>query len=127
MAKILGPLEAEVMGVLWDRGQSTVAEVHAPLKQRRGVAYTTVLTIMTRLKEKGLAERTLVGNSHVYSPTMTREEFTGKVVEGVVDGLLETFSQPALAHFVRRLTEKEEVLLKEIERLLEERARLERG
>lgn len=124
---MLGPLETLVMGVLWDRGPSTVARVHAALKGRRDVAYTTVLTILSRLKEKGLVQRTQVDSSHLYEPTMTREEFAGSVVEGVVDSLLEAFSQPALAYFVRRLSEKDESLLKEMERLLEERAKQEEG
>lgn len=123
MAKVLGPLEALVMGILWDRGPSTVGDVHAALKGRREIAYTTVLTILSRLKEKGLLERTLVGNSHLYSPTMTREEFTGRVVERIVDGLLDAFSQPALAYFMRRLGQQDDTLLKELEKLLAERAK----
>lgn len=123
MAKVLGPLEALVMGILWDRGPSTVGDVHAALKGRHEIAYTTVLTILSRLKEKGLLERTLVGNSHLYSPTMTREEFTGRVVERIVDGLLDAFSQPALAYFMRRLGQQDDTLLKELEKLLAERAK----
>jgi len=118
MAKVLGPLEEMVMGFLWDRGPSTVAEVNAALKSRRDLAYTTVLTILGRLAKKGLLERTLVGNSHVYSPAVSREEFAGNIVEGVLDGLLEAFSQPALAYFARRLRQQDEASLKELERLL---------
>lgn len=125
MTKVLGPLEELVMETLWNRGPSTVAEVQAALKGRREVAYTTTLTILGRLTKKGLLERSAVGNSHVYSAVITREEFTGKVVEDVVDGLLEAFSQPALAYFARRLREKDETPLKEMERLPEERAKQE--
>lgn len=98
-----------------------MAEVHAALKGRRELAYTTVLTILGRLAKKGLLERTLVGYSHVYGPAMSREEFAGNIVEGVVDGLLETFSQPALAYFARRLRQQDGASLKELERLLLEK------
>lgn len=115
------------MRFLWERGPSTVAEVHAALKGGRDLAYTTVLTILGRLAKKGLLERNLVGNSHVYTPAVSREEFAGDIVEGVVDGLLEAFSQPALAYFARRLRQQDEALLKELERLLVERAEEEEG
>jgi predicted transcriptional regulator len=126
LTKVLGSLEALVMGALWEMGPSTVGEVQAALRGRRDLAYTTVLTTLSRLREKGLLQRTLVGNSHVYSPTMTKEEFASRVVEGVVDGLLEGFSQPALAYFVRRLGQEDQALLKELERVLAERAKEER-
>lgn len=125
MAKVLGPLEELVMEFLWQNGPSTVADVHAALKLRRDIAYTTVMTILGRLAKKGLLERTLVRNSHVYSTVMTREEFAGNVVEGVVDGLLEAFSQPALAYFARRMKQQDESFLKELERLVDERAQQE--
>ena len=124
---MLGPLEEMVMDFLWDNGPSTVAEVHAGLKGRRDLAYTTVLTILGRLAKKGLLVRTLVGNSHVYSTALSRDEFAGNIVEGVLDGLLEAFSQPALAYFAQRLRQKDEVFLKELERLLAERAEEEEG
>lgn len=126
MAKVLGPLEEMVMASLWERGPSTVADVQASLKRRRDLAYTTVLTILGRLVKKGLLERTLVGNSHVYSPAMSREEFAGNIVEGVMDGLLEAFGQPALAYFARRLRQQDDAPLKELERLLLEREQEEK-
>ncbi len=124
---MLGPLEELVMEFLWKSGPSTVAEVHAGLKGRRDLAYTTVLTILGRLAKKGLLVRSLVGNSHVYAPALSREEFAGSIVEGVVDGLLEAFSQPALAYFARRLKQQDETFLKELEKLLAERAQEEEG
>lgn len=122
MAKALGPLETVVMEFLWDGGPASVGEVQAALRERRALAYTTVLTILSRLKKKGLLHRSKVGNSHVYSPAMTRDEFSGRVVEGVVDGLLDAFSRPAVAYFVRRLSRGDEALLRDLERLLEGRA-----
>ena len=53
----LGELEAEVLGVVWEMKQATVQEVKDALEPRRSLAYTTVMTVMSRLAEKGILER----------------------------------------------------------------------
>src|SRR5215210_4417015 len=52
--KILGPLEAAIMDVVWDQGTTTVSRVHRALRDSRDVAYTTIMTTMSRLAKKRL-------------------------------------------------------------------------
>jgi BlaI family penicillinase repressor len=62
--------ELDVMSVLWDRGPSTVAEVRKALDDE--LAYTTVLTVLRILEEKGYVGHTTEGRAHRYSPLVER-------------------------------------------------------
>lgn len=66
----LTPREVEIMNVLWDRGPSTVAEVRDTLAD--GSAYTTILTLMRLLEDKGHVAREAEGRAHRYRALMER-------------------------------------------------------
>ncbi len=67
------------MEVIWDRGGwSTPREVLELLGDKRHLAYTTVMTILVRLWQKGLLERRKDGRAYAYHPTQTREEWTAR-------------------------------------------------
>jgi predicted transcriptional regulator len=97
---VLGPLEADVMDAVWDRGDTTVRDVHAALAHRRDIAYTTVMTTMTRLAAKGLLKRDTSSLAHRYRPTVTRDEYAHSTVHSVVDWLVNNFPEPAISYFV---------------------------
>jgi predicted transcriptional regulator len=70
-----GELEGLVMDVLWDADGPLVAnDVRDRLEPTRSLAYTTVLTILVRLHEKGLVERERSGRAYAYRPRLSREE-----------------------------------------------------
>ena len=70
-----GELESKVMDVLWDsREPLTPGAVRERLEPERDLAYTTVMTVLVRLCEKGFAQRTPVGRSYAYRPSQSREE-----------------------------------------------------
>ena len=73
----LHELEAEVMDVIWERGESSVREVMEALNDEAGRprAYTTYMTIMARLDCKGLLERRREGKTDFYRPRYTRAEY----------------------------------------------------
>ena len=97
---VLGPLEAEVMEAVWDGGDTTVRDVHASLSRRRDIAYTTVMTTMTRLAAKGLLARDASGLAHRYRASVTRDEYASSTVHSVVDWLVNSFPEPAISYFV---------------------------
>ncbi len=101
--KFLGPLEAAVMGRLWKRGTATVRDVVEDLGRTRALAYTTVMTIMTRLHAKGLLERVRDGKTYVYRPACSREEHRERLSRDLVRGLVDEFGELALAHFAAEL------------------------
>ena len=57
LVKVLGPLETDIMQIVWQDERSTVKKVHRKLSQQRDIAYTTVMTTMSRLAEKGVLNR----------------------------------------------------------------------
>lgn len=101
--KFLGPLESAVMERLWKRGRATVREVVDDLGRSRALAYTTVMTIMTRLHAKGLLQRDRDGKTYVYRPAFTREEHRERLSRDLVRGLVDEFGEVALAHFAAEL------------------------
>jgi predicted transcriptional regulator len=101
LRKILGDLETDVMEAIWARGRATVHDVHERLAAAdREVAYTTVMTVMSRLAEKGLLEKQKDGAAYVYTPAASKEEFTSRTVGTVLSELLEDFTAPAMSQFV---------------------------
>lgn len=119
LSKVLGHREAQIMNIIWGSGPVTVAQVHDQLGKKHGLAYTTIMTIMSRLEKKGLLERTASGRAYIYSATVSREEFSASVVSGLLDGLLADFTRPALAYFVKQA--EDEKALDELDKLIQER------
>ncbi|MGH9013223.1 MAG: BlaI/MecI/CopY family transcriptional regulator [Acidimicrobiia bacterium] len=72
----MGELEAKVMDVLWAAEDDwlTPADVHRALSRRRPLAYTTVMTVLVRLNEKGVVNRRRDGRAYAYRPVQTRDE-----------------------------------------------------
>jgi predicted transcriptional regulator len=97
---LLGPLETEVMETVWELGETTVRDVHAALAARRDLAYTTIMTTMARLAAKGLLDRDTTGLAHRYRAALTREDYAKSTVTSVVDWLVDSFPEPAMAYFV---------------------------
>ena len=99
-------LESEVMEEVWRRGgELSVREVLQGLNDRGPSerAYTTVMTVMRRLDDKGLLERRRQGQADVYRPRLSREEYLKARAQAEVDALVEQFGDEALVHFARRM------------------------
>lgn len=91
MAKPPKPTEAElaILHVLWNRGQSTVREVHEALSQTRKTGYTTVLKFMQIMVEKGLLSRDEAPYAHVYKARVQREQTQRTMVADLLDRAFE--------------------------------------
>lgn len=76
----LGPLEAEVLRLVWEMGEVQVDEVHRVLQCSREIAYTTVMTVMTRLAAKGVLERRKQGRAYLYRAKVDRTEMAGSTL-----------------------------------------------
>lgn len=85
---VMGPLEAQVMALVWELGETTVRDVWERLGGEEQAAYTTVMTIFHRLYEKGYVEREAAGRAHRYRPRTSRDEFQGNVLSRVLRGVL---------------------------------------
>jgi predicted transcriptional regulator len=115
----LHELESEIMEEMWGRGEATVREVQEALNARGGKvrAYTTLLTVMTRLDGKGLLVRRRAGRLDVYAPAFTRDEYLQARAEAEVAALVEDFGDLALAHFARHIRQLDPQRLETLRRL----------
>jgi predicted transcriptional regulator len=117
--RVLGPLEAEVMHLLWAAdGPRSVREVLDGLNagRRPPLAYTTIMTVLARLAEKGVLERTLAGRGFVYTPAV------GDEAAIAVRGVVQHYGEAALAHFVEQ-ARADPKLYRRLQRLLREEGR----
>lgn len=85
----VGELEASVLTALWERGPSSTPEVYEEVGKPRGLAYTTILTVLQRLFAKGLLERQSRGKTHVYEAALSREEFSERRAELLAGAVVE--------------------------------------
>lgn len=111
---LLGPLEQDVMEAVWLLGESTVRDVHNQLAATRSIAYTTVMTTMTRLATKGLLSRDTEGLAHRYRPAVSREHYARSTVEGVMGWLLDRFPEPAAAYLADVVEHADEASLADL-------------
>jgi BlaI family transcriptional regulator, penicillinase repressor len=110
----LGEAELAVLRVLWDHGPQTVREVMERLHDRgRKVAYTTVLTFLTRLGQKGFVTSDKAELAYVYRPKVSRDS----VVKSRVRSLLEQLYDGAAGPMVLQLIEHERFSPEEIAQL----------
>lgn len=104
--KVLGPLEGDIMDVVWSQGSTTVGAVHKALLERKPIAYTTVMTTMSRLAKKNLLNQNTTSSSYVYTPTLSREDFQRYVVIGVIEGLFDDFGDSVIDYFAECIVQR---------------------
>lgn len=121
LADVLGPLETDIMEVVWDRGEVTVRDVHDSLERNRSIAYTTVMTTLGRLADKGLVRRMEDQPAHRYSALITREEYARSTVKSVVDWLVTRFPDPAVAYFLDRVEEEDDRVIDKLREAIDQR------
>ena len=110
-----GALEAEVLGVLWAaKNPLTAGEVHDEFGGE--LAYTTIMTILSRLWKKGLAERTAHGRAYAYTAVMSESELTTKKMTQALEASADRAK--VLARFVDSLSRRD---VRQLRRLLGER------
>ena len=97
---IFGDRELDVMGVLWAAGSATVAEVRDQLPV--DLAYTTVLTILRNLEEKGFVSHESEGRAHRYFPRLARKDARTTLVGRLVDKLFHGSTEQLLVHLRAR-------------------------
>lgn len=97
----LGKLEAEVMEIIWKLKTATVRAVVNRINKKRNAAYTTIMTIMSRLHAKGVLERRQDENgAYLYTPAECKEKFLARASGRVIKNLLNSFGEVAVAQFL---------------------------
>lgn len=115
----LGPLEDEIMRIVWARRQATVRDVQGELQGRgTGLAYTTVMTVMSRLATKRLLLRKRVGRSFLYQARLNEEEFRESTARTLARNLVRGFDRLGIASFVQEVAKVGPERLRELKDLV---------
>jgi BlaI family transcriptional regulator, penicillinase repressor len=112
----LTPQELAIMKVVWRLDKATVRDVYETLRKKRTVAYTTVMTMMKILEEKGYLKKSLVERAHVYRPARPRQQVVSAMVRDFVDRVFDGATGSLLVHLARdsRLTKDERDHIREL-------------
>lgn len=103
--KLLGELELDVMHIVWERKVVAVRDVLETLTEKRSLAYTTVMTVMSRLADKGLLVADKRGKTYYYRASQSEDEFEAQAVGAVVQSLITDFGgEIAISQFVEQLS-----------------------
>lgn len=115
----LHELESIVMDVMWRLEQATVADVREDINRttKPPRAYTTYMTVLRRLADKGLLLRERTGKKDIYAPSMSREEYESARASAQTAELVSLYGDAALASFARELAELDDHRQRKLRRL----------
>lgn len=98
---VLSDLQLELMRVLWARGEASTAEVAEVLANSRGLAHTTIATLLTRLEKRGIVAARRDGRQLVYRALVEEGTVRRSMVAGLLDSLFGGDARALVAHLVR--------------------------
>lgn len=99
--RILSDLESEIMEIVWKAGNASVRDVLSEMKKKRKIAYTTVMTVMSRLYEKGVLKRNLnASGAFIYESKSGKEDFIKEKSQKIIKGFLKEYGDVAVAQFL---------------------------
>jgi predicted transcriptional regulator len=114
----LGDLETDVMKVIWGADWVAVRDVYEKMLQDRDIAYTTVMTVMTRLGEKGLLDRRQEGRTYLYKARQSQKEVARGLLRRILDRLFDGRRADAVASLLEEADHLEEDELEAIRKTL---------
>ena len=98
----LGETEMEVLHHVWDLGEATVADVRERILENRDVAYTTIMTVLKKLAEKGYLDYHKEGRSYVYQPAQEPNEVQHSLLRRLMDKVFEGSPSALVQTLVKR-------------------------
>ena len=116
----LTDLETDIMNIVWQKKQVTVRNVYEILREIRPLAYTTVLTVLGTLTDKGVVHREMRDRTYIYRPKMSRKEAISRNLQHVAGKFFEGSARSLAAHMIEseKLSRDE---LEELHRMIEEK------
>ena len=115
----LTPQELEIMKLVWQRQTATVRDIYEALLEQRKIAYTTVMTMMKILENKGYLKKRRQDRAFIYRPAHPKNQVIGGMLREFIDRVFNGSAEPLLVHLVktRQIRQKE---LQKIARMIEE-------
>ncbi len=98
----LGDLQLAIMRVLWQMGEATVTDVHVALHEERGLAPTTIATMLKKMEDKGVVEHRADGRKFIYRPTVSEDQVTRGMVADLTERLFGGDRMALVSHLISR-------------------------
>ena len=111
--KLLTDLELRLMSIVWRLGKATVREVKDALPKRKPLAYSTVLTVMRILENKGFLRHETDSRTYVYHPIVTRDEVVRSMLRNLADRVFDGSAELLMVNVL----EKEKLSREELKRI----------
>lgn len=109
----LGDLQLAIMRILWSRGEASVADVHEALEPERGLALTTIATMLAKMERKGVVDHRAEGRRFIYRPTVSE----GQVRRSMVSDLTSQLFRGDVFALVNHLLSEHEIDARELDQL----------
>lgn len=116
----LGELQLEIMKVLWAQPGCTVAQMHEAIGKERGLAYTTIATMLRKMEERGLVSHATEGRTFLYNANVDEQSVTKNMSEHLLDRLFAGSLSDLVSHLLNT-REVSKAELAKIEKLISER------
>src|SRR5688500_5427747 len=118
----LTPQELAIMKVVWSLKRATVRQVYETMREARPIAYTTVMTMMRILEDKGYLKKTLIDRAHLYQPARPRQQVIGAMVRDFLDRVFDGAPDRLLVHLAKdnTLTDKQKRIVNQLLEEIEE-------
>ena len=120
----LGDLQLAIMRHLWRLGEASVNDVHRGLYEERGLAPTTIATMLRKMEEKGVVTHRTEGRKFIYRPTVTEKRARRSMVEQLTDKLFSGNVAELVSHLLEE-HQVDEVELRQLQQLIEEKGKEE--
>jgi predicted transcriptional regulator len=118
--KALGFLEADIMEIIWEKGKISVRNVFEILKDKRDIAYTTVMTTMDRLYKKGLLLRKKALKNYIYWPSISEGNLERHIVKETIKGMFTDLKEPLMSYFAHPETREDLRVIQSFSHIVEE-------
>ena len=96
----IGPLEADILVIVWDKERVSVRDVYETLRAQRRIAYTTVMTVMNNLAKKDLLKQDRTGIAYLYTAAVPGAVVAQAILDNVVDRLFGGRRNVAVSHLL---------------------------
>lgn len=118
--RFFGPLEAKIMEIIWDGSEHSIKQVQQRLEQDKTINFNTVMTVMKRLKDKGILEKRTVGRLSLFHPVQTKEEFMKEQSKKLSENLLDEFGAVVINHMLDAVETVDQDLLEQLEQKIKQ-------
>lgn len=114
-------LERPLMEILWTKGPMKGRDLYGEIRRTKGIAYTTALTVLGRLSEKGFIKKDRESGTILFTPAVSRQAYESMVAEGFVQKAFEISPDLAISAFADMFSKMPKGSLDDLERLLEKK------